>query len=254
MLKLFGAMTPSLGFAQEGAGGGEAGGAAEGAQGGESGGGESGGAADAEGGAAGEQGGGAAGDEGSGQGGSQEGAQGGEQGADTPDFSTPEKYLEFVRQNGAFEKADEYKIPTQFEGIETPAGWDVSGDATLFAEMAAKHGLLPHQAEGIFRDYVSNVTEITKATEQADLEAQKPETVLKEVYGDKAQEALPMLERGLKALGIDASKGLRVTHAMKAITELGRLTGEDGSFHGAGAGGGEDEEMSTEEWLKQAMK
>lgn len=242
MLKLFMAIMAMFSFAQEGAGGAESGG-------------EAGGADDS----------GAAGGEG-GQGGATEGAQGGEGdgggaqggesgGEDAPDLSTAEGYLDFARKNGAFEKPEEYSIPTEFEGISEALAqqWDVKSDASMFAGMAAKYGLIQHQAEGIFKDYVANALEVSKAAEQADIDAQKPEVILKEVYGDKVQEAVPMFERGLKALNIDMSGGLRLTHAMKAIAEIGSLVGEDGSFHGAGTSGGKDEEMSTEDWLKEAL-
>lgn len=177
--------------------------------------------------------------------------------ASTPDYTNHENYLAFARKNGAFENADEYNIPTSFEGVEIPESlasqWDVSSDAKLFAGMAAKYGLTQSQAEGVFKDYVTNALEITKAAEQEGLESQKPEVILKEVYGEgNAQEALPFLERGLKALGVDPSKGLRIHHGMKAITELGRLTSEDGNFHNAGAGGGNDGPISAEEWIRQA--
>lgn len=239
---------PVCSFAQDG--GGDAGGSG-GESGGEAGSGDSGAGNGGDAGAAGGEGSDASGGD---QGSKQDGEQGG---SAEPDYSTPEGFLDFARQNGAFEKAEDYSIPTELEGVEIPehiaASWDVTGDANLFAGMAAKYGLTQHQAGGIFTDYMKSALEMTKTAEQQDLEFQKPEVILKEVYGDKAQEALPMLDRGLKALGIDASKGLRVTHAMKAIAELGRLSGEDGSFHNAGTGGGADEEMSTEDWLKAAM-
>lgn len=184
--------------------------------------------------------------------------EGGQSGEAAPDYSTPEAYLTFARANGAFESADKYSIPTEFEGVEIPehlsAVWDVKGDAGAFAEMAAKHGLTQIQAEGVFRDYVTKALEMSSSAEADALEAQKPEVVLKEVYGDKAAEALPLLERGLKVLKIDLSEGLRTHHAMKAIAELGRLTGEDGAFHTSGSSNNQTEEMSTEEWLKEAMK
>lgn len=260
MLKLFGnMMTPSLGFSQEGAGGGESGAAGEGDQGG-----------GAEGGSGGDD---SAGDDsGSENGGSgDESASGGgnadeQGGADdtggaadtnvTPDLTTPEGYLKHARAHGAFDSADKYTIPTEFKDVEMPehlaAQWDIKTDAAMFATMAAKHGLTQAQAEGVFKDYVASAIEISGKAEAEALDAQKPEAIMKEIYGDKAAEAMPALERGLKALGIDASKGLRTHHAMKAIAELGNFVGEDGNFHNAGAGGGKEEEMSAEEWLKQA--
>ncbi|MEZ6852107.1 hypothetical protein [Halodesulfovibrio aestuarii] len=245
MLKLFGnMMSPSLGFAQEGAAGGEA------ASGGDAGG--DGGSAGGEAGVEGE-GGAASGGEGGDGGGSSD--KGGSE--KTPDYSTPEGFLTFARENGAFESADKYQIPTTFEGVDMPEHlsnqWDIKSDASMFAQMAAKHGLTQTQAEGVFKDYVTNAIEISTKAEAESLEAQKPEVIMKQVYGDKAAEAMPALERGLKALNIDASKGLRTHHAMKAIAELGRLVGEDGHFRNEGAGGAKDEEMSTEEWLKSAM-
>lgn len=241
---------PSFSFAEEGGGGsgGDAGGNA-GGEGGSSDGG-SGGVGDASGGEAGS--GGQGGDQGGDAGGS--GGEAGDNGK--ADYSTPEGYLTFARENGAFEKADQYDIPTTFDGVEMPeslaSAWDVKGDADVFANMAAKHGLTQHQAEGIFKDYVTHALEFSQKAEQEGIQSQKPEVILKEVYGEgKVQESLPYLERGMKALGIDASKGLRTHHAMKAITELGRLTGEDGNFRNAGAGAGGDEAMSAVDWLKQ---
>ncbi|MCT4626977.1 hypothetical protein [Halodesulfovibrio sp.] len=255
MWKLFMAMMGMFAFAQEGAGGGESGG-------------DAGGAGDT----------GAAGDDSAGDGdGSENGGSGDESasgggnadeqgGADdksgaadnnaAPDLTTPEGYLEHARAHGAFDSADKYSIPTEFKDVEMPehlaAQWDIKNDAAIFATMAAKHGLTQAQAEGVFKDYVASAIEISGKAEAEALDAQKPESIMKEIYGDKAAEAMPALERGLKVLGIDASKGLRTHHAMKAIAELGNFVGEDGNFHNASAGGGKEEEMSAEEWLKQA--
>ncbi len=175
----------------------------------------------------------------------------------TPDYSTPEGFLTFARENGAFDSADKYQIPTTFEGVEIPEhlaeALDFEGDSKLFAEIAANRGLTQHQAAGVYEDYVKAVLKVSAESEAASIEAQKPENIMKQVYGDKAQEAMPALERGLKALGIDASKGLRIQHGMKAIAELGKLVGEDGHFRSEGAGQNKDEEMSTEDWLKEAM-
>lgn len=235
---------PCLSFAEDGGGdGGEAGA-----------GGEDGAAAGGEAGSGADEGGSGGGDPAGGEGG-----EGGQSGDDNkPDLSTPEAYLEHARANGAYDSADKYQIPTTFEGVEIPEhlaeSLDFEGDAKLFAGIAAKRGLTQHQAEGVYEDYVKAVLEMSTKAETDALEAQKPEVIMKQVYGDKAAEAMPALERGLKALNIDASKGLRAHHAMQAIAELGRLVGEDGNFHDAGAGGGKDEEMSTEDWLAQAVK
>lgn len=236
---------PCLSFAEDGGGsGGDAGGD-----------GGSGGAAD-DGGAGGDGSSGDGGDEG----GSDDDAGGsGDKGGseNTPDYSTPEGFLTFARENGAFDSADKYQIPTTFEGIDVPEhlaeSLDFEGDSKLFAEIAASRGLTQHQAAGVYEDYVKAVLKVSAESEAASIEAQKPENIMKQVYGDKAQEAMPALERGLKALGIDASKGLRIQHGMKAIAELGKLVGEDGHFRSEGAGQNKDEEMSTEDWLKEAM-
>lgn len=234
---------PCLSFAEDGGSGGDAGGDAG-----------SGGAAD-DSGSGSDGGSGAEGDEG-GSGGDSGGSgdKGGSE--NTPDYSTPEGFLTFARENGAFDSADKYQIPTTFEGVDVPEhlaeSLDFEGDSKLFAEIAANRGLTQHQAAGVYEDYVKAVLKVSADSEAASIEAQKPENIMKQVYGDKAQEAMPALERGLKALGIDASKGLRIQHGMKAIAELGRLVGEDGNFHNAGGGQAKDEEMSAEDWLKQA--
>lgn len=235
---------PCLSFAGEGGEGG-AGEGGNGAQGGEAGEGNSG--------STGEGGAGTAGGEAGSGGGSGEGGNG----ENTPDYSTPEGFLTFARENGAFDSADKYQIPTTFEGVDVPEhlaeSLDFEGDSKLFAEIAANRGLTQHQAAGVYEDYVKAVLKVSAESEAASIEAQKPEIIMKQVYGEKAQEAMPALERGLKVLGIDASKGLRIQHGMKAIAELGKLVGEDGHFRSEGAGQNKDEEMSTEDWLKEAM-
>lgn len=238
---------PCFSFAEEG-GGGDAGG---------SGGDGSGGDPAGDGGGSGD-GGESGGDKGSEQGGADDGKGGAAGDKGTPDLSTPDGYLQHARSNGAFDSADKYQIPTTFEGVDVPEhlaeAVDFEGDAKLFAEIAANRGLTQHQAAGVYEDYVKAVIKMSADSEAASLEAQKPEVIMKQVYGDKADEAMPALERGLKALNIDASKGLRTHHAMQAIAELGRFVGEDGNFHNAGAGGAKNEEISTEEWLAQAAK
>lgn len=145
--------------------------------------------------------------------------------------SPPEEWESFFNQIGRPESPEKYQLP---EDIQAAEGIDLVTEKQAFTALAHKNGLTQKQAEGLFKDYVSNLNESFSKSQEAT--TQNFEQALKEAFPEDPQAGLAAAKRAAKALNLgnklDEAKLSTNPLVLQLCAKLGEFVGEDSFLKG----------------------
>jgi len=162
-----------------------------------------------------------------------------------------------LRKLGAPETAEGYK----FEFSDLPEHLRAEEDIKTFAELAARHGLLPQQAESLYKATAQLALERAKAAEAALAEQQQKDVqTLKEKYGPEFDRLVDSAKAAAKEFGLtqvlsDAGLGTNPV-VIEALAKIGKLLGSGEAPGGrpAAAAGANEIEALARQALANQMK